>query len=92
MNLTWRFETHVSYGRLIAVLSDDGDGFSARIEGEFVDAQQAGDSDVPDRILRNKQYGPVTVHAPSLEALKRYVEEKIENDIGPVNKWTAEPG
>ena len=92
MNLTWRFETHVPYGRLIAVLSDDGDGFSARIEGEFVDAPRAGDSDVPDRILRNKQYGPVTVHAPSLEALKRFVEEKIENDIGPVNKWTAEPG
>ena len=92
MNLTWRFETHVPYGRLIAVLSDDGDGFSARIEGEFVDAPRAGDSDLPDRILRNKQYGPVTVHAPSLEALKRFVEEKIENDIGPVNKWTAEPG
>ena len=92
MNLTWRFETHVPYGRLIAVLSDDGDGFSARIEGEIVDAQQAGDSDVPDRILRNKQYGPVTVHGPSLEALKRFVEEKIENDIGPVNKWTAEAG
>ncbi len=92
MNLTWRFETHLPYGRLIAVLSDDGDGFSARIEGEIVDAPRAGDSDVPDRILRNKQYGPVTVHAPSLEALKRFVEEKIENDIGPVNKWTAEPG
>ncbi len=92
MNLTWRFETHVPYGTLIAVLSDDGDGFSARIEGEFVDAPRAGDLDVPDRILRNKQYAPVTVHAPSLEALKRFVEEKIENDIGPVNKWTAEPG
>ncbi len=92
MNLTWRFETHVPYGRLIAVLSDDSDGFSARIEGEIVDASRAGDLDVPDRILRNKQYGPVTVHGPSLEALKRYVEEKIENDLGPVNKWTAEPG
>lgn len=92
MNLTWRFETHVPYGRLIAVLSDDSDGFSARIEGEFVDAPRAGDSDVLDRILRKKQYGPVTVHAPSLEALKWFVEEKIETDIGPVNKWTAEPG
>ncbi len=92
MNLTWRFETHLPYGRLIAVLSDDGDGFSARIEGEIVDASRAGDLDVPDRILRNKQYGPVTVHAPSLEALKRFVEEKIQNDIGPVNKWTAEAG
>ena len=92
MNLTWRFETHVPYGRLIAVLSDDCDGFSARIEGEIVDAPRAGDSDVPDRILRNKYYGPVTVHAPSLEALRRAVEEKIENDIGPVSKWTAEPG
>jgi hypothetical protein len=92
MNLTWRIETHAPYGRLIAVLSDDGDGISARIEGEFVDAPRAGDSDLPDRILRHKQYGPVTMHAVSLEALKRFVEEKIENDIGPVNKWTAETG
>ncbi len=92
MNLTWRFETHVPYGRLIAIVSEDGDGFSARIEGEIVDAPRAGDSDVPDRILRNKYYGPVTVHAPSLEALRRAVEEKIENDIGPVSKWTAEQG
>ncbi len=92
MNLTWRFETHVPYGRLIAVVSDDGDGFSAEIEGEIVDAPRAGDSDVPDRILRNKYYGPATVHVPSLEALRRIVEEKIENDIGPVKKWTAEPG
>ncbi len=92
MNLTWRFETHVPYGRLIAVVSEDGDGFSARIEGEIVDAPRAGDSDVTDRILRNKYYGPVTVQAPSLEALRLFVEEKIEYDIGPVNKWTAEPG
>jgi hypothetical protein len=27
-----------------------------------------------------------------LEALRRAVDEKIENDIGPVNKWTADPG
>ncbi len=92
MNLTWRFETHVPYGKLIADVSEDGDGFSARIEGEIVGAPRAGDSDVPDRILRNKYYGPVTVHASSLEALRRFVEEKIENDIGPVSKWTAEPG
>ncbi len=92
MNLTWRFETHVPYRKLIADVSEDGDGFSARIEGEIVDAPRAGDSDVPDRILRNKYYGPVTVHAPSLEALRRFVEEKIENDIGPVSKWTAEQG
>ena len=92
MNLTWRFETHVPYGRLIAVVIEDGDGFSAEIEGEIVDEPRAGDSDVPDRILRNKYYGPATVHAPSLAALRRIVEEKIENDIGPVSKWTAEPG
>ena len=92
MNLTWRFETHVPYGKLIADVSEDGDRFSARIEGEIVDAPRAGDSDVPDRILRNKYYGPVAVHAPSLEALRRFVEEKIENDIGPVSKWTAEQG
>jgi hypothetical protein len=32
------------------------------------------------------------VHAHSLEALRRAVEENIENHIGPVNKWTADPG
>ncbi len=74
MNLTWRFETHVPYGRLIAVVSDDGDGFSARIEGEIVDAPRAGDSDVPDRLLSNKFYGPATVHSPSLSSLRRIVE------------------
>ncbi len=68
MNLTWRFETHVPYGRLIAVVSEDGDGFTATIEGEIFASPRAGDSDVPDRILRNKYYGPVTVHSPSLEA------------------------
>ncbi len=45
MNLTWRFETQVPYGRLIAVVSEDGDGFSAEIEGEIVDAPRAGDSE-----------------------------------------------
>jgi len=32
--------------------------------------------------MKNTTYGPVTVHAPSLEELKWYVEEKIESDIG----------
>ncbi len=82
MNLTWRFRTQVPYSELTAEVTEDTGEFSAIISGEIVDAPRAGDSDVPDRIIRNKQYGPVTVHAPSLEELKWFVEEKIESDIG----------
>ncbi len=92
MNLTWRFETQVPHGRLIAVVSEDGDGFSARIEGKIVAGARAGDSDIADRHIRDQHYGPESVCAQSLEALRHAVEEKIENDIGPVNKWTADPG
>ncbi len=92
MNLTWRFETQVPYGRLIAVVSEDVDGFSATIEGKIVASPRAGDSDIPDRLIRDQHYGPEMVRAQSLEALRRAVEEKIENDIGTVNKWTADPG
>jgi hypothetical protein len=92
MNLRWRFETQVPYGRLIAVVSEDGDGFSATIEGKIIASQLAGDSDIADRLNRDQHYGPESVRAHSLEALRRAVDEKIENDIGPVNKWTADPG
>jgi len=82
MNLTWRFRTQVPYSELTAEVTEDTGEFSAIITGEIVDAPRAGDSDVPDRIIKNKQYGPVTVHAPSLEELKWFVEEKIESDVG----------
>ena len=92
MNLTWRFETHVPYGRLIAVVSEDGDGFSAEIEGKIAAGPRTGDARIRDRINTDQYYGPESVRAQSLEALRHAVEEKIENDIGPVSKWTAEPG
>ena len=91
MNLTWRFETQVPHGRLIAVVSEDSDGFSARIEGVIVASPRAGDSDIPDRFIRDEHYGPITVSAQSLTKLLQAVEERIENDIGPVNKGTADP-
>jgi len=92
VNLTWRFETHVPNGRLIAVVSEDGDGFSAKIEGKIVAGPRTGDARIRDRINTDQYYGPESVRAHSLEALRLAVEEKIENDIGPVNKWTADPG
>ncbi len=82
MDLKWEFRTQVPYSELTAEVTEDTGEFSAIITGEIVDAPRTGDSDVSDRIIRNKQYGPVTVHAQSLEELKWYVEEKIESDIG----------
>ncbi len=82
MNLIWQFRTQVPYSELTAVVDEDSGEFSAIITGEIVDAPRAGDSDVPDRIIRNKQYGPVTLRAQSLEELKWFVEDKIESDIG----------
>ncbi len=73
-------------------MSEDGDGFSAEIEGEFFASPRARDTRIRDRIITDQHYGPESVRAHSLEALRRAVEEKIENDIGPVNKWTADPG
>ncbi len=92
MSLTWRFETPLPYGRFIAVVSEDGDGFSAEIEGEFFVSPRVRDTRVRDRIITDQHYGPESVRAHSLEALRHAVEEKIEDDIGPVNKWTADPG
>jgi len=82
MDLKWEFRTQVPYSELTAEVTEDTGEFSAIITGEIVDAPRTGDSDAPNLIIRNKQYGPVTVHAQSLEELKWYVEEKIESDVG----------
>ena len=92
MSLRWRFETQLPYGRFVAVVSEDSDGFSAEIEGEIVANSRTGGSRIRDRIITDQHYGPESVRAHSFEALRRAVVEKIENDIGPVNKWTADPG
>ena len=91
MNLRWRFETQVPYGRLIAVVSEDGDGFSAEIEGKIVSSPRTGDAHNRDRTNTDQHYGPKSVRAHSLGALRCAVEENIEIHIGPVNKWTADP-
>jgi len=92
MILRWRFETQLPYGRFVAVVSEDGDGFSAEIEGETVANPRIGGPRTRNRIITDQHYGPESVHAHSLEALRHAVEENIENHIGPVNKWTADPG
>ncbi len=92
MTLRWRFETQLPYGRFVAVVSEDVDGFSAEIEGEVLVSPQTGVFRIRDRIITDQHYGPESVRAYSLEALRRAVDEKIENDIGPVDKWTADPG
>ena len=92
MSLRWRFETQLPYARLLAVVSEDGDGFSAEIEGKIVASPRTGDSRIRGRKITDQHYGPKSVRAHSLEALRRAVEENIENHIGPVDKWTADPG
>ncbi len=92
MSLRWRVEKQAPYARLLAVVSEDSDGFSATIEGKIVASPRTGDSRTRDRKITDQHYGPESVRAHSLEALRRAVDEKIENDIGPVNKWTADPG
>ena len=89
MNLTWRFETQMPYGRFIAVVSEGGAGYSARIEGKIVASPRPGDSNI---VVRDRYYGPKSVAELSLEALRRAVEEKIEHDIGAVNRRSAGPG
>ncbi len=91
MSLRWRFETQAPYARLLAVVSEDGDGFSATIEGNIVASPRARDPRVRDQKITDQHYGPESVRAHSLEALRHAIDEKIENDIGPVNKWTADP-
>ncbi len=85
MNLRWRFETQLPYARLLAVVSEDGDGFSATIEGKMVASPRTEDARIRDRKISDQHYGPESVRAHSLEALRRAVEENIENHIGPVD-------
>ena len=72
----------------LAVVSEDGDGFSATIEGKIVASPRTGDSRVRDRKITDQHYGPKSVRAHSLEALRHAVEENIENDVGQVISWS----
>ena len=82
MDREWKIEVIGAY--LTAVVNHDAHGLSAVITGEIIDAPQAGDSDLPPRIMGNERYGPETVRAQSLAELRWAVEEKIENDVGQV--------
>ena len=88
MNLRWRFETQVPHARLLAVVSEDGEGFSATSEGKIVASPRTGDSRIRDRKITDRHYGPKSVRAYSLEALRRAVDEKIENGVGQVIRWS----
>jgi len=81
---------HAQGANVTAVMSHDAGEFSAIITGDIVDVPRVGASDMPDRIIRNEHYGPVTVRASSLQKLKRAVEEKIENDGFPFIRWLDE--
>ncbi len=87
MDREWKIE--VIGANLIAVVNNDADSLSAVIAGEIVGAPQAGGSDLPPRIMGNERYGPVTVRAQSLGELRWAVEERIEEDIGRVIKWSG---
>ena len=86
MDREWKIEVIGAY--LTAVVNYDAHGLSAVITGEIIDAPQTGGSDVPPRIMGNERYGPETVRAQSLRELKWAVEEKIENDVGQVIRWS----
>ncbi len=87
MDREWKIDVIGAY--LTAVVNNDVDGLSAVIAGEIVGAPQAGGSDLPPRIMDNERYGPVTVRAQSLGELRWAVEERIEEDIGRVIKWSG---
>ncbi len=86
MDREWKIESIGAY--LTAVVNYDADGLCAVITGEILGAPQAGDSDLPPRIMGDERYGPKTVRAQSLGELRWAVEEKIDNDIGPVIRWS----
>ena len=88
MDREWKIEVIGAY--LTAVVNYDDRGLSAVITGEIVDAPQAGDSDLPPRIMSDERYGPETIRAQSLGELRWAVEEKIENDVGQVIRWSDE--
>ncbi len=87
MDREWKIEAIGAY--LTAVVNNDADGLSAVIAGEIVGARQAGGSDLPPQTMDNERYGPVTVRAQSLGELRWAVEERIEDDIGRVIKWSG---
>ncbi len=86
MDREWKIEAIGA--DLTAVVNCDTHGLSAVITGEIVDARQAGDSDLPPRIMGDERYGPETIRAQSLGELRWAVEEKIENDVGQVIRWS----
>ncbi len=87
MDREWKIDVIGAY--LTAVVNNDADGLSAVVAGEIVGAPQAGGSDLLPRIMGNERYGPVTVRAQSLGELRWAVEEKIEDDIGQVIRWSG---
>jgi len=87
MDREWKIDVIGAY--LTAIVNNDADGLSAVIAGEMVGAPQAGGSDLPPQTMGNERYGPVTVRAQSLGELRWAVEEKIEDDIGRVIKWSG---
>ncbi len=87
MDREWKIDAIGAY--LTAVVNNDADGLSAVIAGEMVGAPQVGDSDPPPQTMGNERYGPITVRAQSLGELKWAVEERIEEDVGRVIKWTG---
>ncbi len=86
MDREWKIEAIGAH--LIAVVNNDANGLNAVIDGDIVGAPQAGGSDLPPRIMGNERYGPETVRAQSLGELRWAVEEKIENDVGQVVRWS----
>ncbi len=86
MDREWKIDAIGAH--LSAIVNNDANGLSAVIAGEIVGAPQVGDSDLPPRIMGNERYGPVTVRAQSLGALRWAVEERIEDDIGRVIRWS----
>ncbi len=87
MDREWKID--VIGANLTADVNNDADGLCAVIAGEIVGAPQAGGSDLPPQTMGNERYGPVTVRAQSLGELRWAVEERIEDDIGRVIKWSG---
>ncbi len=87
MDREWKIDVIGAY--LTAVVNNDADGLNAVIAGEIVGAPPVGGSDLPPQTMGNERYGPVTVRAQSLGELRWAVEEKIEDDIGRVIKWSG---
>ncbi len=87
MDREWKIDLIGEY--LTAVVNNDADGLSAVIAGEIVGAPHAGGAELPPQTMGNERYGPVTVRAQSLGDLRWAVEERIEDDIGRVIRWSG---